>query len=147
MKGAFQEVTVSMFVISDSGEMLLHQQHSNSSSSHVWGIPCFIHNDYSITSHEAAQLCLTALGLQGELYELFGREHVIIALINTDETVSISLPPDHVWRNMRHIVQDTRERPAHYSSWLKSSLEGVLLYLKTHLNDHISLKDFTRSEL
>jgi len=147
MKGAIQDVTVSMFIIRDNGEILLQQQQGDFSSSPVWGTPCFVHGDQSITVYDAAQRCLTMLGLRGKLYEIFGRELVMIAFICTDDTIDASLPPEYRWRSLRHVVQDTRERPARYSSKLKSSLEGVLLYLKTHLKDHILIDDFTHSEL
>jgi hypothetical protein len=146
MKGACQEVTVSMFIISDSGEMLLHQQQDCSFSSPVWGIPYFIYNDHSPSMNDAAQHCLMQLGLQGELHELFGREHVMIALVEADTVITRALPAEYVWHSMHHIIHDTRERPTHYSSLLKCSLEGVLLYMKTYLTDHISLKFFTHTE-
>ncbi len=147
MKGATQGlVTISMFVINGNGEILLHQQHDNSLPSGIWSVPCFVHDNQTATAYDTAQNSLQALGLKGEIYEFFGQNHVVIALTTTDPT-ALSLPSEYAWCSLHRVVQDTRERPFHYSLWLKTSLEGVILYLKTHLKNDILAQGFSHFEL
>ncbi len=148
MKGATQgQVTVGMFIINDNGEIFLRQQYDEATGIRTWNVPCLLHNGDSSTIYAAAQNYLQALGLYGELHEVFGREHAFVALTNFNNTELPSQPIDYAWHDLHHVVRDTRERPARYSSLLRTSLEGIVLYLKTHLKSSLTIGNFTRFEL
>jgi hypothetical protein len=135
-----------MFIINDNGEIFLRQHYDQATGIRTWNIPCLMHNGDS-TVYTDAQNYLQSLGLCGELHEVFGKEHAIIVLTTFSNTAMSHNLTDYAWHDMHRIVRDTRERPAHYSSLLRTSLEGIVLYLKTHLKNSITVGNFTRFEL
>ncbi|MFA5306402.1 MAG: hypothetical protein WC365_03050 [Candidatus Babeliales bacterium] len=149
MKGTTygQVTTIGMFIINDNGEIFLCQHYDEATRIHVWNIPYLLHDNAQSTVYTAAQNYLQSLGLCGELHEVFGKEHAIIVLTTFNNTEISTQSANYDWHDMHRVVRDTREHPAHYASLLKTSLEGIVLYLKTHLKNSITVENFTRFEL
>ncbi len=148
MKSTTQEqITIGMFIINDNGEIFLRQHYDDATGIRTWNTPCLVHDGQASTVYTAANNYLQSLGLHGELHEVFGKEHAIIVLTTFSTTEVSPHSTDYAWHDMHRVVRDTRERPAHYASLLRTSLEGIVLYLKTHLKNSITVGNFTRFEL
>jgi hypothetical protein len=148
MKGATQHYAqkVSMFIVNENSEILLHQKTEATSPSSLWCVPYFEYQSH-LDLCQAAQQHLESLDLQGELHTAYGADAtpMIIALVRT--SIKPTLPAEYRWASIRCAISDVRERPAHYTSWFRSSFEGVILYLKTQLKDHVASHDIAHFEL
>ena len=136
--------SIGIFIINPEGAMLLHKKTDLLPSEYCWEIPYLIHYETALSPLEAARNYLTHLGVFCQLYEAFtvhahqyagglirgkgGR--VIIARASTFAAFFHSATDVYAWMPIDEVVRDTHEHPARYAPWLRSSLEGVVLYLK-----------------
>jgi isopentenyldiphosphate isomerase len=149
---------IGIFIINEKGEMLL-QKKMNEKLQQQWDTPCFVHDDSVSSPRDAAQVYLKQLGIDCELYEAFGispsyasgsaskGEHIIIGLTKSSFVDVDTQAGTYKWAHIKRVLQDANEQSQHYAPWLRQSLEGVALYLKSYLNNQESDQSQTHVEL
>ncbi len=145
---------IGMFIINEKGEMLL-QKKTNGLLEHQWDAPCFVHDDLSASSREVASKYLKQLGIDCELYEAFGvggiaatkGEHIIIGLTRTPHVNVGTQAGSYKWTHIKRVLQDVNEQSQNYAPWLRQSLEGVALYLKSYVSNLDNAQSQSYAEL
>lgn len=137
-----------LFIINIAGELILQRKPFNhgGSTTYRWESPHLPLLPTHETAHHAAQQLLDTLGIRAELHEAFtgssgsssprNAQHgrVIIALTTTEGTDTYrQTHTSSDCKPLALVVSDAHEHPQHYSPWLRTSLEGVELYLKNLL--------------
>lgn len=143
-----------LFIINQHKEILLTKRSvPNYSVPFVWEPPLLEHNQEQQPSTQA-ETYLQKFDLECDLYEAFTstgtHAHqvqpfkggcVVIAFLRSTTLPLHFATDNYKWINLEKLLHDMHEKPVHYATWFKKTIDSVALYLKNLIQEkHDSTK-------